>query len=130
MTNPSCQSDGLCSKKPPGSVWASKCMTPYMPEFDVCAQVANTDERSSVELAACDGSDAQSFVFLDNDTITPAAAADRFPKPPPIRNTEPIAINFSTPPEYKAPLNCIMGDRSGQSISYAKTAQVQFIRMQ
>ena len=76
MTNPSCQSDGLCPKKPPGSVWASKCMTPYMPEFDVCAQVASTNERSSVELAACDGSDAQSFVFSDEGTITPVAAAD------------------------------------------------------
>lgn len=46
----------------------------YMSDFDVCAQVAGTDEGSSVELAACDGSEVQSFVFSGEGTITPAAA--------------------------------------------------------
>ena len=42
----------------------------FMPEFDVCAQV----DGSAVGLAACDGSDAQSFAFSGEGAITPASA--------------------------------------------------------
>lgn len=48
----------------------------YMPEFDVCAQVVGTDAGSAIDLATCDGSDAQSFVFSGEGTITPASATD------------------------------------------------------
>lgn len=48
----------------------------YMPEFDVCASVASADAGASIELAACDGSAAQSFVFSGEGTITPASATD------------------------------------------------------
>lgn len=48
----------------------------YMPGFDVCASVASTDAGSSFELAACDGSAEQSFVFSGEGTITPASATD------------------------------------------------------
>ena len=47
-----------------------------MPEFDVCAEVSSIDEGAAVDLADCDGSDAQSFVFSGTDTITPATATD------------------------------------------------------
>lgn len=46
----------------------------YMTEFDVCAQTTSYDAGSSLELAACDGSDAQSFIFSGEGTITPASA--------------------------------------------------------
>jgi hypothetical protein len=48
----------------------------YMPEFDVCATVAATEPGSSVGLASCDGSEAQSFVFSGEGTIVPASATD------------------------------------------------------
>lgn len=48
----------------------------YMPEFDVCAQTTSTEAGSALELAECDGSDAQSFVFSGEGTITPASATD------------------------------------------------------
>lgn len=48
----------------------------YMPEFDVCAQIASTAAGSSVDLASCDGTDAQSFVFSGEGTIVPATATD------------------------------------------------------
>ncbi len=48
----------------------------YMPEFDVCAEIASIDEGAAVGLAACDGSDAQAFVFSGTGTITPAGATD------------------------------------------------------
>lgn len=48
----------------------------YMPEFDVCAEVASTEVGASVGLAACDGSAAQSFVFAGEGTITSATATD------------------------------------------------------
>jgi len=41
----------------------------YMPNFEVCAEVSGT----SLALASCDGSDAQSFVFTGEGTITPAS---------------------------------------------------------
>lgn len=48
----------------------------YMPEFDVCAEVSSTDEDSAVELADCDASDAQGFVFSGEGTITSATVTD------------------------------------------------------
>lgn len=48
----------------------------YMPEFDVCASVASTEAGTTIDLAACDGSDAQSFVFSGEGTIVPASAED------------------------------------------------------
>ena len=48
----------------------------YMPDFDVCAQVARADAGASVELAACDGSEAQRFVFSGEGAITPATAPE------------------------------------------------------
>lgn len=48
----------------------------YMPEFDVCASLAATEAGTSVDLAACDGSAAQSFVFAGEGTITPASAPE------------------------------------------------------
>lgn len=47
----------------------------YMPEFDVCMQVSSTDSGASIELAACDGSDAQSWLFGGEGTIAPASAS-------------------------------------------------------
>lgn len=48
----------------------------YMPEFDVCVQAASTEAGASVELAACDGSDAQSWAFNGEGTIAPASASE------------------------------------------------------
>lgn len=48
----------------------------YMPEFDVCAEASSTAAGSTVDLATCDGSDAQSFVFSGEGTIVPANATD------------------------------------------------------
>ncbi len=48
----------------------------YMPEFDVCVQAVSTDAGASLELAACDGSEAQQWVFGGEGTIAPAAAPD------------------------------------------------------
>lgn len=48
----------------------------YMTEFNVCAQVSSTGAGTSIDLAECDGSDAQSFVFSGAGTITPASATD------------------------------------------------------
>lgn len=46
----------------------------YMPEFDVCVQAVSTEVGATVELASCDGSDAQSWVFNGEGTIAPASA--------------------------------------------------------
>ncbi|WP_424934117.1 ricin-type beta-trefoil lectin domain protein [Amaricoccus macauensis] len=48
----------------------------YMPDFDVCAVVEGTEAGASVGLAACDGSEAQSFAFEGEGTITPASAPE------------------------------------------------------
>lgn len=48
----------------------------YMPEFDVCAEVASVEAGTAVELADCDGSDGQSFVFPGEGTIVPASAPE------------------------------------------------------
>lgn len=48
----------------------------YMVNFDVCTQTTSTEAGSALELAACDGSEAQSFVFSGEGTIVPAAAPE------------------------------------------------------
>jgi len=48
----------------------------YMPEFDVCMQASSTESGASAELASCDGSTAQSWVFEGEGTITPASAPE------------------------------------------------------
>lgn len=48
----------------------------YMPEFDVCMQAPSTEAGASAELASCDGSTAQSWVFDGKGTITPASAPE------------------------------------------------------
>ena len=48
----------------------------YMPEFDVCAELSSVEAGTSIDLAACDGSDAQSFAFSGEGTITPVSAPD------------------------------------------------------
>ncbi len=48
----------------------------YMPEFDVCVEVSSTDAGSSIDLAACNGGETQSFNFTGEGTISPANAAD------------------------------------------------------
>lgn len=48
--------------------------TLYMPEFDVCVQVASPEAGASIALATCDGSDVQAFSFSGEGTIAPAAA--------------------------------------------------------
>ncbi len=45
----------------------------YMPVYDVCAQVSSASSGAEVGLAACDGSDLQTFVFGDGGTISPAS---------------------------------------------------------
>ncbi len=46
----------------------------YMPEFDVCIQAVSTEAGSSLELASCDGSEAQSWIFNGEGTIAPTSA--------------------------------------------------------
>lgn len=46
----------------------------YMPVFDVCLQASSTEVGSSMELATCDGSDAQRWNFDGEGIITPATA--------------------------------------------------------
>lgn len=48
----------------------------YMPEFDVCMQAAATEAGAALELVTCDGSEAQSFVFSGEGTISPASAPE------------------------------------------------------
>ncbi len=48
----------------------------YMPEYDVCMQAPATEAGSSAELADCDGSEAQRWVFDGEGTITPASAPE------------------------------------------------------
>lgn len=45
--------------------------TLYMPDFDVCAEVSSHAAGTSVDLAECNGSDAQKFTFSGKGTITP-----------------------------------------------------------
>lgn len=48
----------------------------YMVNFDVCAQTSSTEAGSLLELAACDGTAAQSFAFSGEGTIAPASAPE------------------------------------------------------
>ena len=48
----------------------------YMPEFDVCMQAPSTESGASAELASCDGSTAQSWMFGGEGTIAPASAPE------------------------------------------------------
>jgi hypothetical protein len=48
----------------------------YMPEFDVCVQVASAEAGAAVGLAACDGSENQSFEFSGDGTIVPSGTPD------------------------------------------------------
>ncbi len=48
----------------------------FMPQFDVCMQALSTEVGASAELAACDGSEAQSWVFSGEGTISPASAPE------------------------------------------------------
>ena len=46
----------------------------YMPEYEVCAEVAAIEAGASVGLASCDGNDKQSFTFAGEGAITPSSA--------------------------------------------------------
>ncbi|MEL7151223.1 MAG: ricin-type beta-trefoil lectin domain protein [Pseudomonadota bacterium] len=49
----------------------------YMPEFDVCMQAASAEAGGTLELVTCDASsEAQSWVFDGEGTISPAAAPE------------------------------------------------------
>lgn len=48
----------------------------HMPEFDVCMQAAAIEPGARLELAACDGTQAQRFSFSGEGTITPASAPE------------------------------------------------------
>ncbi len=50
--------------------------TLYMPKFEVCAQFGSLDAGTTIDLATCDGSAAQTFVFSGEGVITPASATD------------------------------------------------------
>lgn len=45
----------------------------YLPNFDVCASVTKPLVGAHIDLASCDGSVAQQFVFANNGTITPTS---------------------------------------------------------
>ena len=47
-----------------------------MVNFDVCTEISSSDAGSALALVACDGSDAQSFVFSGEGTIVPASAPE------------------------------------------------------
>lgn len=69
---------------PSGEIFVDQAFDPdrfadsvlYMPEFDVCVQAGSTDAGASIELAACDGSDAQNWAFDGEGTIAPASAPE------------------------------------------------------
>lgn len=46
----------------------------YMVNFDVCTQISAMEPGSALELAACDGREAQSFQFSGEGTIVPTSA--------------------------------------------------------
>lgn len=43
----------------------------YMTKFDVCAEYPSVEAGTSIDLATCDGSAAQSFTFAGEGVITP-----------------------------------------------------------
>jgi hypothetical protein len=50
----------------------------YMPKFVVCIQASPTNAGAALELAGCDGSDAQTFAFSGEGTITHASTPAMF----------------------------------------------------
>ncbi|MEM5585827.1 ricin-type beta-trefoil lectin domain protein [Roseibium sp. AS2] len=50
--------------------------TLYMPKFEVCAEYSSVEAGTKIDLATCDSSAAQSFVFSGEGVITPASATD------------------------------------------------------
>lgn len=48
----------------------------YMPEFDVCMTVSGAEAGATVGLAACDGSNSQSFEFSGEGTISLMSTPD------------------------------------------------------
>ncbi len=48
----------------------------YMPEFDVCAEVASVEAGTGIDLATCNGGETQSFVFSGEGVISPASDTD------------------------------------------------------
>lgn len=69
---------------PSGEIFVDQAFDPdqfadgvlYMPEFDVCVLAPSTQAGASVELAACDGTEAQSWAFKGAGTIAPASAPE------------------------------------------------------
>ena len=69
---------------PSGEIYVDQAFDPdqfadgvmYMPEFDVCMQATSLEAGGTVELATCDGSQAQSWIFDGEGTIAPAMAPD------------------------------------------------------
>lgn len=48
----------------------------YMPEFDVCVDIASPVAGALINLEACDGGKEQSFEFSGEGTIVPTSATD------------------------------------------------------
>lgn len=48
----------------------------YMVNFDVCTEITSTEAGSALALAACSGSDEQSFTFDGEGTIVPTSAPE------------------------------------------------------
>ncbi|WP_212611538.1 ricin-type beta-trefoil lectin domain protein [Shimia haliotis] len=44
-----------------------------MPKFDVCAEASAIEQGAAMELAECNASTEQTFVFSDSGAISPAA---------------------------------------------------------
>ncbi|MGR3713746.1 MAG: ricin-type beta-trefoil lectin domain protein [Shimia sp.] len=69
---------------PSGEIFVDQAFDPdqfsdgtfYMPEFDVCMTVASVEAGAALELAACDGSEVQSWRFESEGTIGPASAPE------------------------------------------------------
>lgn len=69
---------------PSGEIFVDQAFDPdqfadgvlYMPEFDVCVQATSIDSGATIELAVCDGSEAQNWTFDGEGTIAPAATPE------------------------------------------------------
>lgn len=48
----------------------------YMTKFDACAEYSSVEAGTSIDLATCDGSAAQSFTFAGEGAISPASASE------------------------------------------------------
>ncbi|WP_380054271.1 ricin-type beta-trefoil lectin domain protein [Falsihalocynthiibacter sp. SS001] len=81
QANPDNGLQGHTCYSPSGEVFVDQAFDPeqfakgvfYMPEFEVCLQSAGPEAGASLELATCDGSEAQSFDFSGEGTITPTS---------------------------------------------------------